>query len=202
MTKIKICGLTRPEDIDAVNDLMPDYAGFVFWPKSSRHITPLKAAKLKAQLKPEIKAVGVFVDADMDAVADLLNSDIIDIAQLHGSENDGYIAELRRKTGKPVIKAFRIASEEDAERAEASPADLVLLDSGAGSGKTFEWKLIKTVKRDYLLAGGLSAENAGEAIRSLAPYGVDVSSMVETDGKKDREKIAGFISAVRKEDQK
>lgn len=199
MTKIKICGLSRPEDVQAANELRPDMIGFVFWPKSSRYVTPGRARELRALLADGITAVGVFVDEDISLVSELLMSGTIDMAQLHGSESDGYIDRLGRLTGKPVIRAFRIGAEEDVRAAERSPADLVLLDSGAGSGRTFDWSLIKDIKRRYLLAGGLDKDNVGRAVRTLHPYGVDVSSMVETNGRKDSTKMAEFISAVRKE---
>ena len=201
MTNIKFCGLTRIEDIKAVNDLKPEFIGFVFWPKSKRVVTREQASELKAVLDPSIKAVGVFVDEDTDIVKALLNDDIIDIAQLHGSEDGAYINELKNSTGKPVIKAFRIRSEDDAKKAEESPADMVLLDSGMGTGKTFNWEIIKGVKRPYFLAGGLAPDNAAEAIRELHPYALDVSSGIETEGIKDNKKMTDFYEAVRKEDE-
>lgn len=202
MTKIKICGLTRPEDIAAVNALMPDCIGFVFWPGSSRCVSRGQAEELKGLLRDDITAVGVFVDEDISVVSGLMNDGIVDAAQLHGSESDAYINELKKLTGKPVIRSFRIGSAADAEEAEKSPADMILLDSGAGSGKTFDWDLLRNINRKYILAGGLSAGNVGRAIEKLSPYGVDVSSMVETNGRKDQAKVAEFISAVRKENGK
>lgn len=203
MTKIKLCGLSSPDDVKAANELMPDYIGFVFAPKSKRYVTPQKAAKLKQMLAPEIRAVGVFVDEDPEHVAELLRSGIIDIAQLHGGEDDAYIRQLRSLTDKQitVIKAFRIADMGDIAKAEVSTADFVLLDSGAGTGTVFDWKLIQGIRRPYFLAGGLDAGNVGAAIRALHPYAVDVSSGIETDGAKDRKKMAAFAAAVRKEDR-
>ena len=201
MTKIKFCGLTRIEDIKAVNDLKPEFIGFVFWPKSRRVVTREQASELKAVLDPSIKAVGVFVDEDTDIVKALLNDDIIDIAQLHGSEDGAYINELKNSTGKPAIKAFRIRSEDDAKKAHESTADMVLLDSGMGTGKTFNWEIIKGVKRPYFLAGGLAPDNAAEAIRELHPYALDVSSGIETEGIKDIKKMTDFYETVRKEDE-
>ena len=201
MTKIKFCGLTRIEDIDAVNTLKPDYIGFVFWPRSTRVVTREQASELKAMLDPSIKAVGVFVDEDIEVVKSLLNDDIIDIAQLHGSEDGTYINDLKMSTGKPVIKAFKIRSEDDGRQAEESPADMILLDSGMGTGKTFNWEIIKGVKRPFFLAGGLAPDNAAEAIRELHPYALDVSSGIETEGIKDTKKMTDFYEAVRKEDE-
>ena len=201
MTRIKFCGLTRKCDIEAVNELGPEYIGFVFWPRSKRVVTREQASELKAMLDPSIKAVGVFVDEDIEVVKSLLNDDIIDIAQLHGSEDGTYINNLKMSTGKPVIKAFKIRSEDDGRQAEESPADMVLLDSGMGTGKTFNWEIIKGVMRPFFLAGGLAPDNAAEAIRELHPYALDVSSGIETEGIKDTKKMTDFYEAVRKEDE-
>lgn len=200
MTKIKFCGLTRTGDIEAANELKPDYIGFVFWPKSKRAVTAGEAKILKSKLDPSIEAVGVFVDEDMEAVKSLFDGGIIDIAQLHGHEDEDYINGLKKASGKPVIKAFRIRSEEDIRKAEASPADLVLLDAGMGDGVTFDWSLIKNTGRPYILAGGLDPDNAADAVRTLHPYALDVSSGIETDGLKDTNKMAAFAASVRKED--
>lgn len=197
MTKIKLCGLSRDCDITAANELMPEYIGFVFANKSKRFITPQKAYDLKKLLSSDIKAVGVFVNESPDTVAKLLNCGLIDIAQLHGSEDDSYIINLRKLTDKPVIKAFRIGNENDADKAEKSAADYVLLDSGAGTGNVFDWNLIRSIKRPYFLAGGLNVDNVATAVKALGPFAVDVSSGIETDGLKDKEKMAAFVAAVR-----
>lgn len=202
MTKIKLCGMSRAEDILAANELLPDYIGFVFAPNSKRYVSPENALRLRAMLCSDIKAVGVFVDEKVERVAELLKKDIIDLAQLHGSEDNGYIARLRELTDKPIIKAFRIASDEDIAMANESPADTVLLDAGAGDGMTFNWSLLKNINRPYFLAGGLSCENIGAAVSSIHPYGVDVSSGIETNGNKDKEKMAVFVAEVRKEDKR
>ncbi len=197
-TRIKFCGMRSPEDIEAANNIGCDYVGFVFAKKSKRYINEETAAKLKKALSPEIKAVGVFVDEEPQTVARLLNTGVIDTAQLHGTEEEDYIRELRKLTGnKPVIKAFRIASKEDVRAANESTADLVLADAGAGEGKTFDWSLLSEMKRPYLLAGGLGPENVEEAIQEIRPYGVDVSSGIETDGIKDPEKMRKFAEIVR-----
>ena len=169
MTKIKFCGLKRTEDIKYANELNPDFIGFVFAPKSKR-----------------------FVDEDLNAVAKLLKDGIIDIAQLHGSEDDEYIKRLRTLCDKPIIKAFMIESPDDIKKANESSADYVLLDSGKGSGVTFNWDLIKEVNRPYFLAGGLDCDNVENALNSLTPFAVDVSSGIETDGYKDFEKMSRF----------
>ena len=197
MTKVKFCGLRRPEDIEYANELGPDHIGFVFAKKSKRYVTPDQAKELKAMLDPGIKACGVFVNEEIDEVVRLLEEGIIDIAQLHGSEDEAYINELKSKTSAAVIKAFEVRSEEDVFAAESSSADMVLLDSGKGSGMVFNWQLIKGISRPYFLAGGLSCENAEEAVRTLNPYALDVSSGIETDGFKDKTKMEKFLKAVR-----
>lgn len=202
MTKIKLCGLTRPEDIQAANELLPEYIGFVFAPKSHRYVSPEQATALRKLLAPGIIAVGVFVNEAPEAVAELLNRGIIDMAQLHGNEDAAYLQRLRALTGKPLIRAFRVKTQQDIASAEESEADYVLLDSGAGTGTVFDWTLLQAVRRPYFLAGGLDPSNAARAVREFHPYAVDVSSGIETDGRKDPIKMAEFVSAVRKEDAK
>lgn len=198
MTKIKLCGLTRPEDIAAANALNPDFVGFVFAPQSRRYVTAERAKALGDQLSPAIQAVGVFVDEKPEQVADLLEEGVIHLAQLHGREDEDYLARLRTLTPKPLIQAFRIKTPKDLERAQASPADYILLDSGAGTGTMFDWTLLKNLHRPYFLAGGLGPDNVARAIGLLHPWGVDVSSGIETGGVKDFHKMAAFVAAVRK----
>lgn len=200
MTKIKLCGLSRDEDIETVNILPPDYIGFVFAKKSKRFITPQKALELKKKLAPGIQAVGVFVDEDIEIAASLLKDNIIDLAQLHGKETNAYISALKKLTAKPVIQAFCITSKNDLALAEKSIADYILLDSGAGTGNTFNWELLHDIKRPYFLAGGLHAENVSTAIQKLHPFAVDVSSGIEVNGIKNKEKMTAFVTAVKKED--
>lgn len=195
--KIKLCGLTRPEDIKCANSLNPDYIGFVFAKKSKRYVSPDTAFKLKELLLPKIKAVGVFVNEDIRNVAILLNSNIIDIAQLHGDEDETYIKKLRILTDKPIIKAFKIKTRDDLPRVKNSSADYILLDSGSGSGNVFDWDLIKSIDRPFFLAGGLNPENVEEAIRTVKPFAIDVSSGIETDGFKDETKMSEFVSIAR-----
>lgn len=202
MTKVKMCGLSRLEDIDMVNALKPDYIGFVFHPKSKRYVDFEKAKLLKAKLDSDIKAVGVFVNVEINDIQMLLEENVIDVVQLHGSQNNDFIDEIRKVTDKPVFKAFSINKEEDLEEIERSKADLVLIDSPvAGSGKTFDWTVLKNIKRDFFLAGGLNPENIREALRTVHPYGVDVSSGIEQDGIKNMNKAKDFIETVRKEDE-
>ena len=198
MTKIKLCGLTCEADIEAANRLKPEYVGFVFAGKSKRFVTKERAKELKEMLDPGIVAVGVFVNEKPETIADYLESDIIDIAQLHGDEDNNYIKELRRLTDKKIIKACKITRKGDLKIAEVSSADHILLDAGAGEGKTFDWSLLKGIQRRFFLAGGLSAQNVAGAIDTLHPYAVDVSSGIETDGKKDPDKMQEFVNIVRK----
>ncbi len=200
MTRIKLCGLSRPCDIEEANALKPDYIGFVFAPASRRYVTPRQAAELKKLLSPEIAAAGVFVGEAPETVADLLNSGVIDIAQLHGDENGGYIRRLRQLTDRPVIRAFRIQTAQDAEMAKSSSADYVLLDSGAGTGNVFDWQWAERIRRPFFLAGGLNPENVESAVKQMRPFAVDVSSGIETEGRKDRSKMAAFVAAVRRAD--
>lgn len=198
MTRIKLCGLSRICDIEAANALMPDYIGFVFAPKSRRYVSPETAAGLRRLLHPEIQSVGVFVNEPPEHVAALLAAGTIDVAQLHGSEDEAYIHRLRTLTDRPLIQAFRIDSAADIQRAKASSADLILLDSGSGgTGTAFDWRLLQGIGRPYFLAGGLDPDNVGEAVRRLHPWGVDVSSGIETDNQKDKAKMAAFVAAVR-----
>ena len=198
MPKIKFCGLTRDEDIDAVNKLRPDYIGFVFAPHSKRYVNASTAALLKRRLAPNITAVGVFVNADTDEIVSLIEQNIIDAVQLHGNEGRAYIEELRRLLPRPVpiIEAVRIRSSADIQRAAASVADFVLLDGGNGAGVTFDWSLIAGLNRPYFLAGGLTPANVAAAVATLHPYALDVSSGIETDGKKDPQKMAAFVKNV------
>lgn len=200
MTKIKMCGLSRPCDIDYANQVMPEYIGFVFAEKSKRYVSPEKACELRKNLDPKIIPVGVFVNADIDFIAGLVNEKIIDIVQLHGTEDEQYINELRNIITAQVIQAFRIETPEDIEKAVKSPADYVLLDSGGGSGKTFNHSLIQNINRPYFLAGGLTPENVGEISGRLKPFAVDASSSLETDSHKDLNKMTTFAQAVRRKD--
>lgn len=200
MTRIKLCGLSRPCDIEAANRLRPEYVGFVFARKSKRYVTPETATELRRLLDDGTRAVGVFVREDPALVARLLNEGVIDLAQLHGGEDQAYIDRLRAYTDRPIIQAFCVQCERDVIAAQQSSAEYVLLDSGAGTGRAFDWGLIRTIRRPYFLAGGLGVENVGQAVRLLRPFAVDVSSGIETRGKKDERKMAAFVAAVRKED--
>ena len=201
MTKIKICGLYRPQDIEYVNAARPDWCGFIInFPKSHRNLTPDQVRALRAGLDDGIVPVGVFVDSPVADVAALLKDGTISIAQLHGHEDDGYIAELRALSpGCAVWKAFKVRDSADLTAANASAADMVLLDNGYGTGAAFDWSLTRGVTRPYILAGGLTPENIPDAIARLRPYGLDISSGVETEKAKDFDKIKAAVAAARKE---
>ena len=198
MAKIKICGLKRLEDIEIVNKYKPDYIGFVF-ADSKRKVTNDLASKMKKNLDSSIKSVGVFVDEDIDEIIKLYDEGIIDIAQLHGLENEEYIKKLKQKSNYQleIINAIEMDSEKNLLEYYKSLADYLLLDSGKGSGKTFDWRLIrKDLKKEFFLAGGLNSKNISKAIEEFNPYAVDLSSGVETDGYKDELKIKEVMEEV------
>lgn len=198
MSKIKICGLRRGIDVDYVNEAMPDYAGFILWPHSRRYITPAQALELRRRLNPSIPTVGVFVDQPLEEILAPVRSGAIDIVQLHGHETPEMVRLVARETGKLVWKAFKVRSEDDLSRAADSPSDLILLDNGYGTGQSFDWSLLsRPLERPWLLAGGLTPENIPQALDQLSPWGVDLSSGVETEGWKDREKILAAVQAAR-----
>lgn len=197
MTKIKLCGLSRMSDIDVVNELMPEYIGFIFVPSSKRYVSPKQAQELRKQLHKEIIPVGVFVDEKIDQIVEMLDRNIIDVVQLHGNEDETYISMVREQTGCTIIKAFCIKNVEDIRKANRSVADYVILDSGGGLGETFDWSLIGEMKRPFFLAGGLTVKNINQAILKFQPFAVDASSSLETDGLKDKDKMTAFVKAVR-----
>lgn len=264
MTCVKFCGITRARDIQSINALhrrypkTPLYVGFVFYAPSKRAISASQALQLKGLLAPDISTVGVFVNEQPAAVASLLNSGVINYAQLHGSEDEAYIARLRELTKKPFIQAFCVKQASDIERARTSSASMVLLDAGRGEGARFNWNLLgdtrvnrkndapespytsaapsnastnnaspstdantvacsnnsttsndgtpsattnaatsnASLQRAYLLAGGLSPENVFVACELCHPFGVDVSSGIETQGAKDPAKMQQFLEEV------
>ena len=196
--KIKICGLMRPEDIDAVNEYRPDLAGFILARGRRRSLTDQQMRELVRALRPEIQSAAVFLDQDPAWIVELAAQDLMDVIQLHGQESNEEIRFLRENTDKKIIKAFRIEKADDIRKAQESEADLVLLDSGVGgTGEVFDWSLPEQMHRPYILAGGLNSENVRTALGQMHPYAVDVSSGVETGHCKDPEKIRQFIHAVR-----
>lgn len=197
MTKIKLCGMMSVQDAGYCNLVKPDLAGIIFAPGRMRTVTPNQAHCIRRALDRRIPAVGVFINAQIGEITALGDRGIIQLAQLHGSEDNAYIAELRKRSNLLIIQAIRVRSDADMQRAEKSDADILLLDGGAGEGRTFDWSHLRDFRRPYFLAGGLDAECVGQAIRDYAPYGVDVSSGIESDGRKDPIKMQAFVSAVR-----
>ena len=203
MTKIKICGLRSLRDIEAVNAAGPDFAGFVVEaPGSRRSVYRRELRELAGKLGKEIISAGVFVNAPAELVAELLEEGTLGVAQLHGQEDAAYIRRHRRLTDKPLIQAFSIRTKEDVRRALESEADYLLFDQGSGgTGLTFDWSLILEVTRPFFLAGGLGEENLEEAVLKVRPWAVDLSSRLETDGRKDPEKIRRAAELVRRLNQ-
>ena len=163
MTKIKICGLSRPCDIEYVNEAKPDFCGFIInVPKSKRNVSPDTVRQLVKNLSPDVKTVGVFVNAPMDEIAALTEDGTLSYVQLHGKEDEAYIAALRERIHVPIIQAFKVTCPEDVAHAQQSSADYILLDNGSGgTGKTFDWSHLRDITRPYILAGGLGPDNLG-----------------------------------------
>ncbi len=201
MTRIKVCGLSQVRDIEAANEAMPDYIGFVFAP-SRRQVTPRQAQALKKDLKPGILTVGVFVNTDPADIAALARQGVIDMAQLHGDEDAETVKRVRELAGCPVIRAVRVRSAADILAAQETACDYLLLDtfhSGqyGGGGAAFDWSLIPPLRKPFFLAGGIGPHNAAQAISAAQPYALDASSALETGGAKDADKIRRFVSYVR-----
>jgi phosphoribosylanthranilate isomerase len=199
MTLVKMCGLRTMEDIDHVNEAGPDMAGMIMVPGFRRTVSKEEAKSMVSRLSNGIWSVGVFMDQDREDVIRIADYVGFDMIQLHGSEDEAYIEDIKAGSDVPVIKRFGLSTEQ-IESAERSYADFVLMDPGAGSGQEADLSVIKNIRRRIIIAGGLTADNVADAIRAVRPYGVDTSSGIETDGSKDREKMMRFISAVRAED--
>ena len=228
--KVKLCGMMRTCDIDFANEAMPDYAGFVF-ADTRRKVSREQAEAFRVKLDKRICAVGVFVDEDVDVVGRLLIDGVIDIAQLHGHEDEAYIDKLRNICDSPVIKAVKVTSASDIEKAAKLPVEYLLLDTyrkgvPGGTGERFDWDIIKEVQgigvkesvdskymrleepvlkdkladgiceKPYFLAGGLNIDNIDEAIK-IGAFGLDISSGIETDGYKDRDKMIEIVRRIR-----
>jgi len=208
--KIKICGLSRIQDIETVNRTLPDFIGFVFAP-SRRKVDIVLAAMLKEKLDPRIEVVGVFVNEKIEIITEIYKKGIIDLIQLHGDEDDEYIKNLKESCVCRVIKAVGVGNEMPSLPHES---DYVLFDTlsenRGGIGKTFDWRILKEYctaklyspvslnkKLPFFLAGGLSIENAADAVCLLKPFCIDVSSGVETDGLKDAQKIEKIVNMIR-----
>lgn len=201
MTKIKICGLKTLEDVAAINQVKADYVGFVF-ANTKRYVTDAQAKAMREMLLPEIQTVGVFVNEPMEHVIQLCREGTIQMIQLHGDESEAYAKALRKKVDNPVIRAIRVQSTQQILAFRNYPCDYFLfdtykMDAYGGTGETFDRTLIPSINKPFFLAGGLGEDNVQEAIRQCAPYAVDVSSSVETEGSKDVDKIVAFVKKVR-----
>lgn len=192
MAKIKICGLKRLEDIDYVNELNPDYIGFILSRGFKRSIDIYTAEELKSQLSKGIKAVGVFVDDSLYEIEFALSNHTIDVVQLHGSETPEFCSKIKA----PVIKMLKPSDFDKISQYEPY-VDYFLFDSGTGTGKTFDWSKIPKTNKPFFLAGGLNIDNINQAIKTVNPFAVDMSSCVETNGVKDYNKIKQIIDLVR-----
>lgn len=198
--KIKLCGMFRDCDIDFANEARPDYIGFILgFPKSHRNIGRETAQRLRSRLSPEIKAVGVFVNSPETTCAEYANCGIIDVIQLHGQEDADYIRRLRGLTDAPIIKAAKIRIPEDIRSVQALGADYVLLDNGTGTGEMFDHSLLSgaEIRQPFFLAGGLTPDNLRQAAEDIRPYCVDLSSGVETEKLKDRDKMLAAVRIIR-----
>ncbi|NJD02865.1 MAG: phosphoribosylanthranilate isomerase [Ruminiclostridium sp.] len=205
-TKIKICGITCENEIKILNKYLPDFAGFVF-AESKRKISAETAKDLAGSLDQRIKKVGVFVNMEIENLAGVSEKAGLDIVQLHGDESQDYIDELRMYlcSKTQIWKAVRITGKASLNEMSRYRADFFLTDTyvkgvQGGSGKQFDWSLLMGIKKrdNMVIAGGLTPDNVHEAISSIRPYGVDVSSGVETDGKKNELLVGKFITRVRK----
>lgn len=202
-TRIKICGITNLEDALLATHLGADALGFVF-SKSPRRISPEKAQEIISQLPPFVNTVGVFANEPLERIVETLDSCSIDVVQLHGDENQKYCSELK-EFNKKIIKAVRIRDELSLLELLSFDVDAHLFDSYSkeaygGTGKTFDWDVIKgkDFSKPIILSGGLAADNVAEAIEFFQPYGVDASSRLEKEpGVKEPKSVTEFIKVVR-----
>lgn len=211
-TTIKICGLTTPDAIEAVNEAGADMAGLNFFEKSPRYVTPQRACDLAAELKPSVQSVALVVDAHDDELDTIVAGAAPNMIQLHGSETPERVAQVRARFGLPVIKVLPVAGADDIEKARLyeDVADWLLFDAKppksladalpGGNGLVFDWRLLTgfTAKCPWMLSGGLDADNVADAIRISGAQAVDVASGVESaPGMKDPQRIREFAAAVR-----
>lgn len=215
--KVKMCGISKVETISAVVEAKPDYMGLVFAP-SKRQVTVDQAKTLVEELhkqytkrynngaeqsnNDEIKTVGVFVNETLDNLVSIATETNLDVVQLHGDEDEAFIQSLKERTNVEVWKAVQIRSAADAEAWIDSRADMLLFDAyhkdeRGGTGEVFDWSCLDEFERPFMLAGGIDSTNVARAIRTVRPYGIDISSGIETDGVKDDEKITAFTKLVR-----
>ena len=215
--KVKMCGISKVETIPAVVEAKPDYMGLVFAP-SKRQVTVDQAKTLVEELHKqytkrynngaeqsnddEIKTVGVFVNETLENLVTIATEVNLDAVQLHGDEDEAFIQSLKERTNVEVWKAVQIRSAADAEAWIDSSADMLLFDAyhkdeRGGTGEVFDWSCLDEFERPFMLAGGIDSTNVAHAIRTVRPYGIDISSGIETDGVKDDEKIKAFTNIVR-----
>lgn len=215
--KVKMCGISKVETIPAVVEAKPDYMGLVFAP-SKRQVTVDQAKTLVEELHKqytkrynngaeqsnddEIKTVGVFVNETLDNLVTIATEVNLDVVQLHGDEDEAFIQSLKERTNVEVWKAVQIRSAADAEAWIDSSADMLLFDAyhkdeRGGTGEVFDWSCLDEFERPFMLAGGIDSTNVARAIRTVRPYGIDISSGIETEGVKDDEKIKAFTNIVR-----
>lgn len=215
--KVKMCGISKVETIPAVVEAKPDYMGLVFAP-SKRQVTVDQAKTLVEELhkqytkrynngaeqsnNDEIKTVGVFVNETLDNLVSIATEANLDVVQLHGDEDEAFIQSLKERTNVEVWKAVQIRSAADAEAWIDSRADMLLFDAyhkdeRGGTGEVFDWSCLDEFERPFMLAGGIDSTNVARAIRTVRPYGIDISSGIETEGVKDNEKIKAFTNIVR-----
>ncbi|MBF1753021.1 MAG: bifunctional indole-3-glycerol-phosphate synthase TrpC/phosphoribosylanthranilate isomerase TrpF [Veillonella sp.] len=207
--KVKMCGISKVETIPAVVEAKPDYMGLVFAP-SKRQVTVEQAKMLVEALHKQckeqnnmvsIKTVGVFVNETLDNLVTIANEANLDVVQLHGDEDEAFIQSLKERTNVEVWKAVQIRRAADAEAWIDSSADMLLFDAyhkdeRGGTGDVFDWSCLDTFERPFMLAGGIDSTNVARAIRTVRPYGIDISSGIETNGVKDDEKITAFTKIV------
>ena len=215
--KVKMCGISNVETIPAVVEAKPDYMGLVFAP-SKRQVTVDQAKTLVEELhkqytkrynngaeqsnNDEIKTVGVFVNETLDNLVSIATETNLDAVQLHGDEDEAFIQSLKGRTNVEIWKAVQIRSAADAEAWIDSSADMLLFDAyhkdeRGGTGEVFDWSSLDEFERPFMLAGGIDSTNVARAIRTVRPYGIDISSGIETEGVKDDEKIKAFTNIVR-----
>ena len=208
--KVKMCGISKVETIPAVVEAKPDYMGLVFAP-SKRQVTVEQAKILIEELHKQcinhydtkvVKTVGVFVNETLDNLVRIADTANLDAVQLHGDEDEAFIQSLKERTNVEVWKAIQIRTAADTEKWIDSSADMLLFDAyhkdeRGGTGEVFDWSSLDAFERPFMLAGGIDCTNVARAIRTVRPYGIDISSGIETNGVKDDEKITAFTKIVK-----
>src|SRR3954454_17559102 len=198
MTRVKVCGITRPEDAELAVELGAWGLGFILWPGSRRNVDPALAAGIARSMRRRAQLVGVFVNQPLDDIARAVDALGLTHVQLHGDEGPSFATAVGQRTGARVIKAIRVRSRADVVDAERFHTDLHMFD-GVGNGRTWDWRLAaeRRTRVPLLMAGGLTAENVGDAIEAVHPWAVDVASGVEAEpGIKDPDKVRAFMAAV------